>query len=73
MREGTIQRVMAADRPHGNFYDFCSVSPEYFGNHPVYMHMDIFAAFSLHTPWLLIIAHTMQCCTTDHTQVPTMH
>jgi hypothetical protein len=31
MREGTTSRVMAADRPYGEFYDFCSVSPEYFG------------------------------------------
>jgi hypothetical protein len=31
MREGTISRVMAADRPYGEFYDFYSVSPEYIG------------------------------------------
>jgi hypothetical protein len=31
MREGTTSRVMAADRPYGEFYDFYSVSPEYFG------------------------------------------
>jgi hypothetical protein len=31
MREGTISSVMAADRPDGEFYDFYSVSPEYFG------------------------------------------
>jgi hypothetical protein len=31
MREGTTSRVMAADRPYGDFYDFYSVSPEYFG------------------------------------------
>jgi hypothetical protein len=30
MREGTTSRVMA-DRPYGEFYDFYSVSPEYFG------------------------------------------
>jgi hypothetical protein len=27
---------MAADRPYGEFYDFYSVSPEYFGYHHVY-------------------------------------
>jgi hypothetical protein len=27
--EGTISRVMAADRPYGKFYDFHSVRPEY--------------------------------------------
>jgi hypothetical protein len=27
MREGTTSRVMAADRPYGEFYDFYSVSP----------------------------------------------
>jgi hypothetical protein len=31
MREGTTSRVMAADRPYGEFYDIYSVSPEYFG------------------------------------------
>jgi hypothetical protein len=31
MREGTASRVMAADRPYDEFYDFYSVSPEYFG------------------------------------------
>jgi hypothetical protein len=31
MREGTTSRVMATDRPYGEFYDFYSVSPEYFG------------------------------------------
>ena len=31
MREGTTSRVMAADRPYGEFCDFYSVSPENFG------------------------------------------
>jgi hypothetical protein len=31
MREGTTSRVMEADRPYGEFYDFHSVSPKYFG------------------------------------------
>jgi hypothetical protein len=30
MREGTTWRVVAADRPYDEFYDFYSVSPEYF-------------------------------------------
>jgi hypothetical protein len=32
MREGTTSRVMVSDKPCGEFYDFYSVSPEYFGN-----------------------------------------
>jgi hypothetical protein len=32
---GTTSRVMAADRPYGEFYDFYSVSPKYFGYHHV--------------------------------------
>jgi len=36
MGEGTNSRVMAADRPYGEFYDFYSVSPENFGYHLVY-------------------------------------
>jgi hypothetical protein len=35
MREGATSRVMAADRLYGEFYDFCRVSPEYFGYHNV--------------------------------------
>jgi hypothetical protein len=31
MREGTTSRVMADDKPYDEFYDFDSVSPEYFG------------------------------------------
>jgi hypothetical protein len=31
MQEGTTSMVMAADRPYGEFYDFYSISPEYFG------------------------------------------
>jgi hypothetical protein len=31
MRERTTSRLMAADRSYGEFYDFYSVSPEYFG------------------------------------------
>jgi hypothetical protein len=36
MREGTTWRVMAADWPYGEFYDFYIVSPEYFGYTLVY-------------------------------------
>jgi hypothetical protein len=35
MREGTTSRVMAADRPYGDFYDVYNVSPECFGYHHV--------------------------------------
>jgi hypothetical protein len=31
MREGTTSRVITAHRSYGEFYDFYSVSPEYFG------------------------------------------
>jgi hypothetical protein len=31
MQVGTNSRVMAANKPYGEFYDFDSVSPEYFG------------------------------------------
>jgi hypothetical protein len=37
MREGTISRVTAADRPYDEFYDFYSVSPEIFGSTLVFM------------------------------------
>jgi hypothetical protein len=35
MQEGTTLRVMVADRPYGEFYDFYSISPEYFGYHHI--------------------------------------
>jgi hypothetical protein len=31
MREGATSRVIAADRAYGEFYDFYSISPDYFG------------------------------------------
>jgi hypothetical protein len=31
IRKGTTSRVMAADRPYGEFHDFYSVCQEYFG------------------------------------------
>jgi hypothetical protein len=31
MREGTTSRMMVADRPYGEFYDFYSISLECFG------------------------------------------
>jgi hypothetical protein len=36
MQEGTTSKVMAADRPYGGFYDFYSVSSEYFGYYLVH-------------------------------------
>jgi hypothetical protein len=36
MREGATSRVMAADRPYGDFYDLYSVGPEYFGYNHVF-------------------------------------
>jgi hypothetical protein len=36
IQEGSNTRVMAADRPYGEFYDFYSVGPEYFGYILVY-------------------------------------
>jgi hypothetical protein len=36
MREGTASRVMVANRPYGEFYDFYSVIQEYFGCTLVY-------------------------------------
>jgi len=37
MWEGTTSRVMAADRPYGEFYNFYSISLEDFGYHLVYI------------------------------------
>jgi hypothetical protein len=36
MQEGTTSKVMVADRPYGEFYDFYSVSLKNFGYHLVY-------------------------------------
>jgi hypothetical protein len=42
MRKGTAWRVMAADRPYGEFYELYSVRPEYFGCHLVYINKKIY-------------------------------
>jgi hypothetical protein len=39
--EETTSRVMAADRPYGEFYDFYSVSPEYFGSSSYFLEYSI--------------------------------
>jgi hypothetical protein len=31
MRDGTTSRMLAADRPYGEFYDLYGISLEYFG------------------------------------------
>jgi hypothetical protein len=36
MWEGTTTRLIAADKLYGEFYDFYSVSPKYFGYYHVY-------------------------------------
>jgi hypothetical protein len=43
LREGTNSRVMAANRPHSEFYDYYSVSPEYFGYTPVLYELQVCA------------------------------
>jgi hypothetical protein len=35
MWEGITSRVMTVDRPYGEFYEFYSISTEYFGYHHV--------------------------------------
>jgi hypothetical protein len=37
MWEGTTSRVMAANKPYGEFHDFYSISLEYFGYHYVWI------------------------------------
>jgi hypothetical protein len=39
MRAGTTSRVMAADKPYDEFYDFYIISPEYFEYHLVQQHV----------------------------------
>jgi hypothetical protein len=41
MRKGTTLRVMAADWPYDEFYDFYSFSVEYFGHTLVQRHSDL--------------------------------
>jgi hypothetical protein len=41
MGEGTNSRVMATDRPYAEFYDFYSVSPEYFGYHHTTTYLNV--------------------------------
>jgi hypothetical protein len=56
MREGTTSRVTAADKPYGEFYDFYSVSLEYFGYSLVFhtnLHENVYL---LYTDYKLYIA-----------------
>jgi hypothetical protein len=55
MWEGTTLRVMAADRPYGEFYDFYSVSPEYFGYHLVHATVMNFVTWKHFLPDLLMV------------------
>jgi hypothetical protein len=45
MREGTTLRVMAANRPYGEFYDLYSISPEYFGYILVFILQNVSATY----------------------------
>jgi hypothetical protein len=54
MRKGTTSRVMVADRPYGKFYNFYSVSPEYFG----YTFVDFLCDYGI--PFLLPIFFSRQ-------------
>jgi hypothetical protein len=47
MREGTTSRAMAADRSYGEFYDFYSVSSEYFAYHHVVILMLLYLQIHL--------------------------
>jgi hypothetical protein len=56
MREGTASRVMAADRPYGEFYDFYSVSTEYFGYHHVYQRLSAVLNILGKTIWTFLLS-----------------
>jgi hypothetical protein len=49
MLEGTTSRMAAADMPYGEFYDFYSVSPEYFGYTLVFCCHHYIFAYVIHT------------------------
>jgi hypothetical protein len=38
MQEGTTLRLMMANRPYGDIYDFYNISPEYFGYHHIHIY-----------------------------------
>jgi hypothetical protein len=46
MLEGTTLRMMVVNRPYGEFYDFYSISPEYYG-YTLYMsfYLSVFYTF----------------------------
>jgi hypothetical protein len=53
MREETTSRVMAADRPYGEFYDFYSASPEYFGYTLVRLIFEIMQTVNIYNEYAL--------------------
>jgi len=66
MWEGPTSKVMAADRPDGEFYDFYSISPENFVYHLIYVQLPCIMkllTFELHiyiTLWLFNL-HLLFC------------
>jgi hypothetical protein len=55
MQEETASKVMAADRPYVEFYDFYIVSPEYFGFHQTsisfrFTHQKLVCSYTLSMP-----------------------
>jgi hypothetical protein len=57
MREGTTSRLMAVDRPYGEFYDFYSVSPEYF-RHTLVSLMNC-RYLACQSPWYISTDYTL--------------
>jgi hypothetical protein len=55
MQEGTTSRAMVADRPYGGFYDFYSVSPEYFAYHHVSLNRS--HSYLLHAHYMTHLFH----------------
>jgi hypothetical protein len=53
MQEGTTSRVMVTDRPYGEFYDFYSASPEYFGYTLVRLIFEIMQRVNIYNEYAL--------------------
>jgi hypothetical protein len=73
MWEGTTSRMMAANRPYGEFYDCYSISPEYFEYRLILTHV-VQHPRRLMTPKSINLfksCYRGQTCTDDDTLSPT--
>jgi hypothetical protein len=73
MWEGSTLRVMVADRPCGEFYDFYSISPEYFVYHHASLGLSWFYEGTCPTFIPCLLERTCELCVYVWARLCDMH